>query len=73
MENDNSRTVIYDSINLKGYSWNKVSVTNMNMISLNESDYKNVYRIGLRTANMYEGNNTYKTTLYVDDVMIGRA
>ena len=73
MENDNSRTVIYDSINLKGYSWNKVSVTNMNMISLNKSDYKNVYRIGLRTANMYEGNNTYKTTLYVDDVMIGRA
>ena len=65
-------TVVYDKVILKSNAWTKIEIDNLKMISLNETEYKNVVRVGLRTDNMYANNTAYTQTLYVDDICVGR-
>ena len=65
-------TKTYDRVVLKSHTWTKIEIDNFNMISLNENDYSSVYRIGLRTDNMYENNFSYSQKLYDDYIAVGR-
>ena len=66
-----TKTIVYDRVTLKPNVWTKIDISNFNMISLNDNDYKDVIRVGLRTDNLYTGLLPFSQTLYVDDVYIG--
>lgn len=72
LSNGITKTNVYDRVTLKSGVWTKIEISNYNIISLSDKDYSSVYRVGLRTDNLYTGNTAFTETLYVDDVFVGR-
>ena len=70
----NMQSITYDKVVLKQNEWTKVSITNMNIVSIFKQDLGKATFVGLRaTENFYDqNNNVFTQTLYVDDVYVGR-